>query len=138
MVRIIWKGEDTESVPGPSFNTWNGVRFEKGRPVEISDPAMIASARENQFYKVEDNAKTTQDEGQKFPASEDKKEKLKKAGERKEFKKVYDYREGEKGTGYKPKKKKAKAKAGDRDADTEPALAGELSDDHPAAHKDAD
>lgn len=51
---ITWLGEDDdhEDGNGPRRNTWNGVTFEKGKPVEVDDPAMIAKAKTNKFYEV--------------------------------------------------------------------------------------
>ena len=126
MVKIIWKGEADEAndIPGPSWNTWNGIRFPRGQPVEISDPGMIASARQNQFYIVEEEAspvkprekthEASQDQSQEQeaepPSLEQKAQELKERLERKEQKKDYDYREAEKVSGYAPKKKKGRPK----------------------------
>lgn len=52
MAKITWLGEDTDTVAGPSFNVWNGVKFPKGKAVEVNDAHMIAKARGNQFYEV--------------------------------------------------------------------------------------
>ena len=54
MVRITWLGEDTENEAGPSFNTWNGIKFPKDVPVEVNHPEMIAAARTNRFYRIEE------------------------------------------------------------------------------------
>ena len=127
MAKITWRGEADEAndIPGPSWNTWNGIRFHKGQPVEISDPFMIASARQNQFYIVEEEAATPvklrektheapQDQSQEQeaepPSLEQKAQELKERLERKEQKKDYDFREAEKVSGYAPKKKKGRPK----------------------------
>jgi hypothetical protein len=123
MAKITWLGEDdpVNDIPGPSWNTWNGIRFPKGQPVEINDAGMIASARQNQFYKVEEATKPrekideTQDQSQEQeqnePTSlEQRAQELAKTVERKEQKKTYDYREAEKVSGYTPKKRGRKPK----------------------------
>lgn len=123
MAKITWLGEDdpVNDIPGPSWNTWNGIRFPKGQPVEINDAGMIASARQNQFYRVEEATKPrekideTQDQSQEQeqnePTSlEQRAQELAKTVERKEQKKTYDYREAEKVSGYTPKKRGRKPK----------------------------
>lgn len=57
MAKITWIGEDElhEDGSGPSKNKWNGISFPKGEPVDVSDERMVAKARGNQFYKVEDD-----------------------------------------------------------------------------------
>ena len=59
---VTWLGEDHlhevdeagnwKSVP-PSFNVWNGIKFSKGEPVEVSDKRMIAKAKRNHFFEVD-------------------------------------------------------------------------------------
>lgn len=54
MAKVTWLGEDTEDYAGPSFTTcFGGIKFSKGKPVEITDPDSIARARRNQFFEVE-------------------------------------------------------------------------------------
>jgi hypothetical protein len=65
MAKITWKGEDElhsvvtldgerlESA-GPSFTTWQGIRFAKDTAVDVTDARIIAKAKTNQFFKVED------------------------------------------------------------------------------------
>lgn len=48
-VKITWLGAKGE----PDSNIWNGIVFEKGKAVEVTDEHMINKARTNQFYKVE-------------------------------------------------------------------------------------
>jgi hypothetical protein len=134
MVKITWLGEDdpVNDIPGPSWNTWNGIRFPKGQPIEINDAGMIASAKQNQFYRVEEATKPrekideTQDQSQEQeqnePTSlEQRAQELKKRLERKEQKvergleqetgkKEYHYRQAEKVEGYTPKKRGRKPK----------------------------
>jgi hypothetical protein len=121
MAKITWLGEDDveRDIPGPSYNVWAGIKFYKGQPVEISDQWMIASAKQNQFYKVEEinpqeKSSETQDQGKEQEAEplslEQKAQALKERLERKEPKKDYDYREAEKVSGYTPKKKKGRPK----------------------------
>jgi len=65
MAKITWLGEDSAHTRvdgngnpvaggGPEFNTWNGIRFDRGKPVKVDDPGMIAKARKNQFFRVDD------------------------------------------------------------------------------------
>lgn len=55
MASITWLGEDDlhGDGNGPRFNTWNGVKFEIGKAVDIDDERMIAKARNNRFYSVD-------------------------------------------------------------------------------------
>jgi len=54
MAKITWLGEDTEDTPGPSFTTcFDGIKFPKGRPVEVNNPEFVNRARKNQFFEVE-------------------------------------------------------------------------------------
>lgn len=55
-MKVIWIGEDHlhGDQAGPSFTTWGGVKFPKGEAVEVTDEYMIAKARGNQFFKVEE------------------------------------------------------------------------------------
>jgi hypothetical protein len=108
MAKITWLGEDTDDVPGPSYNIWNEIRFPKGQAVEVSDAYMIAKARKNQFFQVaeeetmeaKDHEVETKVEGQgKIEAQA---EVIKKQ--------EGDYRKTEKGTGYSPVEKKPKKK----------------------------
>jgi len=55
MAKITWRGEDElhNGSPGPSFTTaYGGIKFPKGEPVDISDKAIIAKARNNHFFEV--------------------------------------------------------------------------------------
>jgi len=53
MAKLTWLGEDTESVPGPSFTTaFGGVKFIKGVAVEVADKDIIARAKKNPFFEV--------------------------------------------------------------------------------------
>ena len=54
MAKITWLGEDEPECPGPSFAiAYNGIKFPKGIPAEVSDNSMIEGARQNKFFKVE-------------------------------------------------------------------------------------
>lgn len=66
MAKVIWKGEDElhftlddngEKIPaaGPSFTTWNGVKFEKGKAVEVTNAIALKKARNNPFFDVQDD-----------------------------------------------------------------------------------
>ena len=104
MVKVIWLGEDTETIPGPSFNIWNGVKFPKDVAVEVTDPYMLGKLRgmgENRFYKVIEDTKQENSHGESQTQGE---EKTKEQGEAKEK----DYRENR--TGYSPVKKKVRKK----------------------------
>jgi len=61
MTTITWKGDGSADV-----NEWYGIRFEAGKPVEITQDMMpggwsaeklIAKARTNRFYEVIEGAK---------------------------------------------------------------------------------
>lgn len=65
MAKITWNGEDelhkivtpqgvTVESAGPSFTTWQGIRFAKGEAVDVTDTRIIAKAKTNQFFKVEE------------------------------------------------------------------------------------
>jgi len=64
MAKITWKGE----AEGPLSCTWNGITFPVGRAVEVDDPWMIAKARGNPFFKVEDAAAPIEPTGAKAAA----------------------------------------------------------------------
>lgn len=67
---ITWLGEDVEHedggvTPGPSFNVWGSIRFDKDKPVLIDDEKgdpefrqlemhILAVAPTNRFYKIEE------------------------------------------------------------------------------------
>jgi hypothetical protein len=55
MVRITWLGsEDYREGESPLEScVWNGVMFTAGDKVEVNDAWMIAKARGNRFFKVE-------------------------------------------------------------------------------------
>lgn len=50
---ITWLGEGDD---GPRYNEWNGVRFEIGTPVPTNNPYMLAKARGNPFFEVNEPA----------------------------------------------------------------------------------
>ena len=65
MAQVTWKGEDELHVrlnedghevggAGPSFTTWNGVKFPKGEPVEIRSYFAVQKAVNNPFFDVTD------------------------------------------------------------------------------------
>lgn len=69
MAKVTWLGEDElhhrhtgtgevlMEAGGPSFTTWNGVKFPKGVAVEVTNELALAKARGNKYFKVtEDNA----------------------------------------------------------------------------------
>lgn len=64
MAKITWLGEDNlhattdsegqaQEGAGPSWTTWRGHRFDKGKPVEITDNEIIGKAKGNPYFKVE-------------------------------------------------------------------------------------
>ena len=63
MAKITWLGEDEVTrdergeiigeSPGPSFTTWQNMKFPKGVPVEVTDLPIITRARGNRYFKVE-------------------------------------------------------------------------------------
>jgi hypothetical protein len=58
MAKVTWLGEDHlhKDQNGPRFTIWNGVRFDKDKPVEVTHPVAIAKAQGNPFFKVEHEA----------------------------------------------------------------------------------
>ena len=55
MAKITWKGDDDfrDGEPGPTFCvSYDGTKFPKGVPVEVTDKEFIAMARMNPFYEV--------------------------------------------------------------------------------------
>lgn len=68
MAKVTWKGEDhlhntvtsegvTVEGAGPSFTTWKGIKFPKDVAVDVTDAHIIAKAKRNIFFKVEEEAK---------------------------------------------------------------------------------
>jgi hypothetical protein len=58
MAKITWLGEDElhDGAAGPSFCVgFDGIKFPKGKPVEVTDKGFIAKARGNQYFEVEDD-----------------------------------------------------------------------------------
>jgi hypothetical protein len=55
MAKLTWLGEDEyhDGAPGPSFCMHGSIKFPKDVPVEVTDNAFIAKARNNPFFKVE-------------------------------------------------------------------------------------
>jgi hypothetical protein len=53
MAKVTWLGEDEENIAGPSWTTWQNMRFDKGRAVEITNNEILAKAKGNRFFKVE-------------------------------------------------------------------------------------
>ena len=53
MAKVTWVGEDQDDVAGPSFTTWQGMKFDKDKPVDITDMHILAKAKSNKFFKVE-------------------------------------------------------------------------------------
>lgn len=55
MAKITWLGEDIENGPaGPSHTiAHGGLKFEKGKSVNVTDKTLIAKAQANQFFEVE-------------------------------------------------------------------------------------
>lgn len=55
MAQVIWKGEDhlhDDDRGGPTYTIWNGVKFPKGKPVEVNHPVALEKARGNPFFDV--------------------------------------------------------------------------------------
>ena len=55
MAKLTWLGEDElhNGAPGPSFTTaFGGIKFPKGEPVEVTDKAIIAKARNHNYFEV--------------------------------------------------------------------------------------
>lgn len=53
---LTWLGEDNlhHTGYGPQVTTWGGIDFPKGVPVEVSDDHMIAKAKNNSFFEVDE------------------------------------------------------------------------------------
>jgi hypothetical protein len=58
---VTWLGENHlhGEASGPSKNVWNGITFPIGQPVRVSNPRMIAKAKGNRFYRVENETVET-------------------------------------------------------------------------------
>lgn len=65
MAKLTWLGEDelhrtvtpqgvTVDAAGPSFTTWRNIKFNKGQAVDVTDADIIAKAKRNPFFKVEE------------------------------------------------------------------------------------
>lgn len=102
MVKVIWVGEDTADIPGPSFTTCYGLKFPKDVPVEVTDEDAIRRARGNLNFKVIEETKQEKSHGAVLGEVKEEQGKAKT--------KDYDFRQGEKGSGYSPVKKKVRKK----------------------------
>jgi len=60
MAKVTWLGEDAlhhDDRGGPASMIWNGIKFLKGKAVEVADARMVAKARANErFFEVEGDA----------------------------------------------------------------------------------
>lgn len=66
MAKLTWIGEDElhNGGAGPSFTTaFGGIKFPKGEAVEVSDEAIVAKARNNQYFKVAGDDAPAADDG---------------------------------------------------------------------------
>ena len=56
MAKLTWLGPDDYEAgeTPPSSCTWNGITFPVGVAVEVDHPTMIAKAKGNRMFKVED------------------------------------------------------------------------------------
>ena len=66
MAKVIWLGEDAlhkdrngEPIAGPSYTMWNGVKFPKDVPVDVTNEQALAKARGNPFFDVIDDVAKT-------------------------------------------------------------------------------
>lgn len=65
MTKLTWLGEDElhGEGAGPSFTTaFGGIKFPKGQAVEVDDELIVAKARNNQFFSVEEGVADAADE----------------------------------------------------------------------------
>lgn len=108
MAKVIWLGEDTEDMPGPSFTTCYGLKFPKDVPVEVTDEDAIRRARGNLNFKVIEEKKQEKGHGAVLGESQTQGEEGQNAIEAKT--KGYDFRKTEKGSGYSPVKKRVRKK----------------------------
>jgi len=60
MAKLTWRGPDDYQAgeTPPSSCTWNGITFPVGVAVEVDHPVMIAKARGNRMFKVEEEPST--------------------------------------------------------------------------------
>ncbi len=57
MAKLTWRGEDElhDGAAGPSFTTaFDGIKFNKGVPVEVTNKGFIAKAKGSRFFDVDD------------------------------------------------------------------------------------
>jgi hypothetical protein len=56
VAKIKWLGDvdNPGTTLADAYCTWNEIMFPLGKPVETSDPHMIAKARHNRFFSVDD------------------------------------------------------------------------------------
>ena len=52
MAKITWVGSDDPMEPHTSI--WNGVTFERGKPIDVTDEHMIKKARVHPHYAVKE------------------------------------------------------------------------------------
>jgi hypothetical protein len=58
MAKLTWLGEDEyhNGAPGPSFCViFDGIKFPKGIPVEVTNKGFIAKAKGSRFFEVDDS-----------------------------------------------------------------------------------
>ena len=79
MTKVIWLGEDTEDIAGPSFTTCYGLKFPKGDAVEVTDPDALRRAKGNlQFKVIEGKQEDSHGESQTQDKDKDKKARQRK------------------------------------------------------------
>jgi hypothetical protein len=68
MAKVTWIGEDSQhqredgSGMGPQFVTFQGRKFDKGKPLDVTDPTLINKAIGSRFFEVE----LTDDEQERY------------------------------------------------------------------------
>lgn len=53
MAKITWLGEEDGITPGPSFMyAYDGIKFDKGIPVDITDKSIIERCKGSKYFEV--------------------------------------------------------------------------------------
>jgi hypothetical protein len=102
MTKITWIGSDDPMEPHTTV--WNGVIFERGKPIDVDNEYMIRKARAHPHYRVSEHEEAKHE----IEAKTEGQGKIEAQAE--VIKKETDDRKAEKGTGYSPVAKKPKKK----------------------------
>jgi hypothetical protein len=71
MAKLTWRGPDDYEAgeTPPSSLTWAGITFPVGVAVEVDNPTMIAKAKGNRMFKVDEGYGPIEPSGAKAPAA---------------------------------------------------------------------